>query len=151
VPQPQITIYDLIKPYDFIILGFQFLSFIGLVWTFRYFSLSEFIGFSQVIRGFKGNYNYDELDERMTLKIKGPYRYMRHPVYFFSILFLILRPYMDLSYLIIVFGFIVYFYFGSYYEERKLIRMFGEEYRAYQRAVPRIFPLKLFHPYKTQY
>jgi len=147
LPQPDITIYDLIKPYDFIILGFQILSLLGLIWTFRFFSSSEFLGISQIIRWYKGNYDLTELDEKMTLKIEGPYKYMRHPVYFFSILFLIFRPYMDLTYLTLVIGFIIYFYIGSYYEEKKLIEIFGDEYKSYQKNVPRIFPLKPFHPY----
>ena len=68
LPQPDITIYDLIKPFDFIILGLQFLSLIGLIWTFRYFSFYEFLGISQIIRWYKGNYNSNDLDEKMTFK-----------------------------------------------------------------------------------
>jgi methanethiol S-methyltransferase len=149
LPQPDITIYDLIKPYDFIILVFQFLSLLGLIWTFRYFSFKEFIGISQVARWHQKNYNINELDEKMTLKIGGPYKYMRHPVYFFSILFLVFRPYMDLTYLVLLIGTIIYFYVGSFYEEKKLIKIFGEEYKNYQKYVPRIFPIKPFHPYKA--
>ena len=149
LPRPDITIYDLIKPFDFIILAFQFLSLIGLVWTFRYFSFYEFLGISQIIRWYKGNYNSNDLDEKMTLKIEGPYRYIRHPVYFFSIMFLIFRPSMDLTYLTVVVAVIIYFYVGSFYEENKLIEIFGEEYKAYQKAVPRIFPLKPYNPYNV--
>ena len=149
LPQPDITIYDLIKPFDFIILGLQFLSLIGLIWTFRYFSFYEFLGISQIIRWYKGNYNSNDLDENMTLKIEGPYKYMRHPVYFFSIMFVIFRPIMDLTYLTLVVGIIIYFYVGSYYEEKKLVEIFGEKYKSYQKAVPRIFPLKPFNPYNV--
>ncbi len=149
LPQPDITIYDLIKPYDFIILAFQFLSFLGLIWAFRYFSLKEFLGISQIGRWFKRSYNINDLDEKMTLKIEGPYKYMRHPAYFFSIMFLIFRPYMDLTYLILLVGIVIYFYVGSYYEEKKLIEIFGEKYKSYQKIVPRIFPLKPFHPYEV--
>ena len=148
LPQPDITIYDLIKPYDFIILVFQFSSLLGLIWTFRYFSYKEFLGISQIARWHQKNYNLNDLDEKMTLKIEGPYKYMRHPVYFFSILFLVFRPYMDLTYLILMIGAIVYFYVGSCYEEKKLINIFGEEYKNYQKSVPRILPLKPFNPYK---
>ncbi len=149
LPQPDITIYDLIKPFDFIILGLQFLSLIGLIWTFRYFSFYEFLGISQIIRWYKGNYNFNDLDEKMTLKIEGPYKYMRHPVYFFSIMFVVFRPIMDLTYLTLVVGIIIYFYVGSYYEEKKLVEIFGEKYKSYQKAVPRIFPLKPFNPYNV--
>ena len=33
-----------------------------------------------------------------------------------------------------------YFYIGTFFEERRLVRTFGEEYRAYQRRVPRFLP-----------
>jgi protein-S-isoprenylcysteine O-methyltransferase Ste14 len=149
LPQPDITIYDLIKPYDFIILAFQFLSLLCLLWTFRYFSYKEFLGISQIARWYRRSYNLNDLDEKMTLKIKGPYKYMRHPVYFFSILFLVFRPYMDLTYLVLLIGSVVYFYVGSSYEEKKLIKIFGEDYKNYQKAVPRILPIKPFKPYKS--
>ena len=149
LPQPDLTIYDLIKPFDFIILGFQFLSLLGFIWCFKYFSFKEFVGISQIKRWYKRNYNLNDLDEKLTLKIKGPYKYMRHPVYFFSIMFLIFRPTMDLTYLTLVIMFILYFYVGSYYEEKKLLEIFGEEYSEYQKAVPRMFPLKPFHPYNV--
>jgi protein-S-isoprenylcysteine O-methyltransferase Ste14 len=40
-------------------------------------------------------------------------------------------------------SFVVYFYIGSVYEERKLIKIFGNDYLEYQKMVSRIFPVKL--------
>jgi protein-S-isoprenylcysteine O-methyltransferase Ste14 len=34
-----------------------------------------------------------------------------------------------------------HFYIGTFFEERRLVRTFGEEYRAYQRRVLRFLPL----------
>lgn len=146
LPPPEITIYDLPKPFDFIILVFQFFSLIGILWTLRFFSVTEFLGIAQIERLSKNQYNFNELDEKSTLKIMGPYKWVRHPLYLFSILFLIFRPYMDLYYLTMIFCIISYFYIGSIYEEKKLLEKFGAEYKTYQKAVPRIFPIKLFHP-----
>lgn len=36
---------------------------------------------------------------------------------------------------------IAYFYIGTFFEERRMERKFGEAYRAYRRRVPRFFPL----------
>lgn len=147
LPRPDIELYDLPAPYDFITLFFQVLSLAGLIWTFKYFSLKEFIGISQIIRFRIGHYNPNHLDEKLSLKIRGPYRIMRHPVYTFSILFLLFRPTMDLFYFTFFLFAIIYFYVGSVYEEKKLIRVFGNEYIKYKKSVPALFPYKLFSPY----
>ncbi len=143
-PKPDIIIYDLPGPFDIIILILQFLSLAGLLWSFKYFSGKEFLGIKQVERYLNNNYLIDELDEKLTLKISGPYKFSRHPVYLFSILFLLFRPIMDLFYVTVFICALAYFYVGSIYEERKLVENFGEIYREYQNQVPRIFPAKIF-------
>jgi protein-S-isoprenylcysteine O-methyltransferase Ste14 len=49
-----------------------------------------------------------------------------------------------LFYLTMFIAFTAYFYIGSYYEEKKMVRLFGDDYRNYQLNVPRIFPIKFF-------
>jgi methanethiol S-methyltransferase len=157
LPRPDVELFELKYPWDIIILIPQFLSLIGIFWTLRYFSFFEFAGFSQIKRWNDGNYlstadtiktktessdlSKDVFDEKLTLKIDGPYKIVRHPLYLFSIIFLILRPNMDLFSLIFLIFLIAYFYIGSFYEERKLVTVFGEQYRNYQETVPRLFPL----------
>ena len=148
-PKPHIIIYDLPNPYDLIVLIPQFLSLAGVMWTFKYICFKEFLGVDQIKRFFEKRYT-TELDEEFTLRIEGPYRYSRHPVYFFSITFLLFRPVMDLFYLTFFFCTVIYFYIGSYYEEKKLVRQFGEIYENYNKEVPRIFPVKLFKPYNQK-
>jgi protein-S-isoprenylcysteine O-methyltransferase Ste14 len=117
---------------------------IGFVWSTRYFSSGEFIGWAQIRRLREGNYDSNDLDESSTLRIEGPYKYSRHPIYFFSIVFLVMRPVVSLSYFIIVVIFVAYFYIGSVFEEKRLIEKFGEAYMNYQKSVPRIIPIKIF-------
>jgi len=141
-PKPRLIIYDMPQPFDLIILAPQLLSLVGFIWTFRYFSTQEFLGTRQVSRWFNNNYNIKDLDEKLTLKIEGPYKFCRHPLYLFSILFLCFRPEMDLFYLTALICIIAYSYIGSIFEEKKLVECFGNEYLDYQKAVPRIFPVK---------
>ncbi len=150
-PRPHTTIYDLNYPFDFIILIPQFLSLAGIFWALRYFCVKEFLGINQIKRYFNGTYDTGELDENLTLRIKGPYKFSRHPLYLFSILFLVFRPIMDYEYLIFLICIIAYFYIGSHYEEKKLIEKFGDQYLHYKKNVPRIFPIRLFKPYKKTY
>ena len=148
-PKPHILIYDLPNPYDLLMLIPQFLSMAGVIWTFRYICFKEFLGLDQIKRFFDKNYT-TELDEEYTLRIKGPYRYSRHPLYFFSITFMLFRPVMDLFYLTFFICIVAYFYIGSHYEEKKLVRQFGEIYEEYRKEVPKIFPAKLWKTYNQK-
>jgi len=143
LPKIDFVVYDLPNPFDLIILFFQMLSFIGIIWCAKYFSGKEFLGLSQIKRYLNGNYNQNDIDEKSEFRIEGPYKYSRHPVYFFSIMFLLMRPSMGLTYLIIVVIFVVYFFIGSIFEEKRLVEKFGDAYINYQKTVPRIFPIKL--------
>lgn len=148
-PKPHIKIYDLQNPFDLVILIPQFLSLAGIIWAFKYICFKEFIGLDQINRFLQKNYT-TELDENFTLRIEGPYKYSRHPIYFFSITFLLFRPTMDLFYLTFFLCTVVYFYIGSYFEEKKLVRQFGVLYEDYRKEVPRIIPYKLFKPYNQK-
>ena len=148
-PKPHIVIYDLQYPYDLIILIPQFLSLVAIIWVFKYICFKEFLGLDQIIRFIEKRYT-TELDEEFTLRIEGPYRYSRHPIYFFSITFLLFRPTMDLFYLTFFICMVAYFYIGSYYEEKKLVRQFGDVYKNYRKEVPRIIPFKILKPYTQQ-
>jgi methanethiol S-methyltransferase len=164
LPRPDIELFELKFPWDIIILIPQFLSLAGIIWTFRFFSFGEFLGISQLKRWLNGSFKSepgiivtsddgqtpvsipdsntkDVLDEILTLKIEGPYKVVRHPLYLFTIIFLILRPTMDLFYLVFLIFIITYFYIGSFYEERKLVAVFGDQYKKYQDSVPRLFPI----------
>jgi len=149
-PQPLYIVYDLNYPLDFIILIPQFLSLGGIIWALKYFCIKEFLGINQITRWMNDSYDQEELDEQMTLIIEGPYKYVRHPLYFFTILFLLFRPQMDLFYLTTFVCITTYFLIGSFYEEKKLVEKFGETYLKYQSEVNRLFPVNIFNPYGSK-
>ncbi|MCX6169510.1 MAG: isoprenylcysteine carboxylmethyltransferase family protein [Ignavibacteriales bacterium] len=141
-PKPDLIVYDLRFPFDIITFALQVLSIIGLFWATRTIDLNEFVGIGQIKRVMRGEYNADELDEKQTLRIDGAFKFVRHPIYLFSILFLGFRPTMNLFYLVMFICIVIYFYIGSIYEERKLVELFGDEYKEYQKIVPRMIPIK---------
>ena len=141
-PHPSLQIYKLPPPYDYLVLIPQFISLAGIIWCFKYICFKEFVGLSQIDRYLKNEYYENDLDENYTMQIEGPYKYSRHPVYFLSIIILMFRAEMSLFYLTMFISFTAYFYIGSYYEEKKMVRLFGDDYRNYQKKVPRIFPIK---------
>ncbi|MDP2366606.1 MAG: methyltransferase [Ignavibacteria bacterium] len=141
-PHPSLQIYKLPPPYDYLVLLPQFISLIGMIWCLKYICFKEFIGLNQINRYLKNEYSDNELDEIYTFRIEGPYKYSRHPIYFFSIIFLLFRAEMNLFYLTMFISVTAYFYIGSYYEEKKMLKLFGDDYRNYQMKVSRIFPYK---------
>lgn len=147
-PKPSVIIYDLNYPWDIVILIVQFFSLIGLIWAASGVKLWEFIGFAQIKRYYTGTYNPKELDERYILKKTGAFKYSRHPIYFFTILFLGFRPTMDFFYLVFFICLTGYFIIGSIYEEKKLVELFGDEYVQYQKNTSRLVPLNFFKDHK---
>ena len=139
-PKPNIKIYDLQFPYDLIIFGIQVLGVIGLFWAGSYINLKEFLGITQMLRYFEGTYNVSDLDEYHELVVVGPFKFSRHPIYFFSIIILGFRSTMDLFYLVFFLCMLIYFYVGSIYEERSLEKRYGLKYSEYKNRVPRLIP-----------
>jgi protein-S-isoprenylcysteine O-methyltransferase Ste14 len=82
----------------------------------------------------------EDPDKSSALTTSGFYRWVRHPLYFFSLLFIWLTPALTINLLIVFVLFTLYFYIGSIYEEKRLLAEFGEAYRKYQEHVPRLVP-----------
>jgi protein-S-isoprenylcysteine O-methyltransferase Ste14 len=81
----------------------------------------------------------------MGLATGGLNRYVRHPLYFGTLLamwsFFVLLPAMH--YLVTCCMVTVYTWLGAVLEEKKLRKEFGEEYTDYQRRVPMLIPFKM--------
>jgi methanethiol S-methyltransferase len=71
---------------------------------------------------------------------KGVLAYVRHPYYTAGILVLLFWGDGDSAMLSMRVVGIAYLYVGTLLEERKLVAVFGDAYREYQRDVPMLFP-----------
>jgi protein-S-isoprenylcysteine O-methyltransferase Ste14 len=100
--------------------------------SFLFYDTAEFLG----IRQAKG-----DLEEQEFFK-DGILRYVRHPLYSGFILFLIgyLTLVQNIVNLVSVILMIIYFFVGSLFEEKKLIKSFGEKYIQYRSEVPAFIP-----------
>jgi methanethiol S-methyltransferase len=76
------------------------------------------------------------------LEQKGLHRYVRHPLYFSTFLFIwclwVVYPYLSL--LIANTIITIYTLIGISFEEQKLLKEFGQEYEEYRKRVPKIVP-----------
>ena len=78
--------------------------------------------------------------QNAQLVIRGAYRWVRHPMYTGSLLFIWLMPAMTLNTALLYAALTVYIIVGAYFEERKLLTEYGEAYRAYRQQVPMLIP-----------
>lgn len=73
----------------------------------------------------------------------GAYGIVRHPLYTSGILLLVTKMEMSRLDLIAVLLVSIYLIIGAYIEERRLLSVFGDEYRRYREHVSMFIPVKL--------
>lgn len=78
----------------------------------------------------------------------GMYRWVRHPLYFGSLLIIWLLPVMTWNFLALNIGLTVYLAVGAWFEERKLLVEFSDAYRQYRQRTPMLFPIPFKRPSK---
>ncbi|MDX1639520.1 MAG: isoprenylcysteine carboxylmethyltransferase family protein [Balneolaceae bacterium] len=70
----------------------------------------------------------------------GFYKYVRHPLMLGFIIAFWSTPHMTAGHLILAAGMTIYILIGIYFEEKAMVRRFGDEYRDYRERVPKLFP-----------
>lgn len=78
--------------------------------------------------------------ESGKLVTKGFYRMVRHPLYTFGLLALWLSSSVSRNAFIVYLGLTLYILAGIYFEERKLLREFGQVYADYKSVTPMLIP-----------
>jgi methanethiol S-methyltransferase len=101
-----------------------------LVIAAREYDLGRFSGLAQL----RGHVVGDE-----PLQVRGLHRFIRHPLYAGAMLILWARVETDAQLATAIWT-SAYFIIGSMYEERKLLRLYGQAYRDYQSETPAFLP-----------
>ena len=78
--------------------------------------------------------------ENKQLQTGGLYGLVRHPMYLGMTMAFWAAPHMSAGHLLLATGLTIYILVGTYFEERDLVRTFGQRYRAYQLQVPKFIP-----------
>jgi protein-S-isoprenylcysteine O-methyltransferase Ste14 len=74
------------------------------------------------------------------LVINGLYRFVRHPLYTFGLITLWLSPNMTVNSSVVYVSLTIYILVGAQFEERKLLREFGQAYADYKLSTPMLIP-----------
>jgi protein-S-isoprenylcysteine O-methyltransferase Ste14 len=127
---PTQSIYQVPAPWSYLMLAGQGLSVILLLVAVLQTDTLSFVGLRQLFE--------EEKPEKLVKS--GFYRVMRHPLYTFGLLILWLSPDVSINSFIVYISLTVYIFVGTYFEERKLLREFGQEYADYKSVTPMIVP-----------
>jgi protein-S-isoprenylcysteine O-methyltransferase Ste14 len=136
---PQVTLWTIPAPWRYVSMGIQLLALVGLAISLLQTDIWSFVGLRQAARFLQGAADPSVPDRFVKT---GTYRWVRHPLYFFSLLFIWLNPVMMLGSFLFNILATLYFWIGSIYEEKRLLAAFGEAYEEYQRSVPGLVPIR---------
>ena len=125
-------LYIIPAPWSYVTLAGQLLALLALVIGFLQTGIWSFLGFEQML-----NPSPNPTSQMVT---GGLYRWVRHPLYTAGLAFIWLTPIMTSNLLALNIGLTLYLILGAIYEERKLVREFGERYTRYQERVPMLIP-----------
>ncbi len=104
---------------------------IGLLWTARFYDGGRLLGLTQ--------WRHPEAPEDEPLRLDGPHRYVRHPLYAAAFLILWGAAVSPLGLATAVWG-SAYLVIGAWHEERGLLRLYGAAYADYRARVPAFLP-----------
>jgi protein-S-isoprenylcysteine O-methyltransferase Ste14 len=114
------------------------LAILGFYWGFRALGSFDGFGLSPILNNLRG-----KDPPSMPFIVRGPYRWVRHPLYFFCLLLIWSCPDLSLDRLLYNLLWSTWILVGSVLEECDLVADFGESYRDYQRKVPMLIPWRI--------
>jgi protein-S-isoprenylcysteine O-methyltransferase Ste14 len=136
---PDRRLYLVPLPWSGLMVLVELLAIAVLVIGFRQTDAWEFLGLRQAsgpVETRQGN-----------LVTNGMYRFVRHPLYSAGIAFIWLMPIMTVNVLAISLALTLYVVIGAVFEERKLLREFGQAYADYAAVTPMFIPFISFIPF----
>lgn len=115
--------------------GLSILGVVLLLVALRGYDLGRLAGTTQIRNHWRG---IDEPEDE-PLRIDGMHAWVRHPLY--AAAYLILWGHaQDPFALATAVWASVYLAIGTWFEERKLLRLYGDDYKRYREKVPAVFP-----------
>ena len=127
---PDRTLYAMPSPWSYLMWAGQAISALLLFVAVLQTDVLSFVGLRQLVAE----------AEKSDLITGGLYRFVRHPLYTFSLLILWLSPAMTVNTFVAYVALTIYLIIGAMFEERKLLREFGQQYAEYKAITPMLIP-----------
>lgn len=127
---PDAPLYAVAAPLSHLMLLGQGAGLILLVVGVLQTDTLSFVGLRQLF----------EAEEPASLVTRGLYRLVRHPLYTAGLMVLWLSPSVSVNSFTMYVGATFYILVGAYFEERKLLREFGNAYADYKSKTPMLIP-----------
>ena len=118
-----------------ILIGISLLGWVAVVLSSFMINHFELLGLEQVWHYLRGTE-----PKKITFKLRGFYKHVRHPLMLGFLVFFWVTPYMTASHLFFAATFTIYVLIGIRYEERDLMKYHPEEYWKYKEEVPALIP-----------
>jgi protein-S-isoprenylcysteine O-methyltransferase Ste14 len=131
VTLPDQPLYSIPAPWSYLMLAGQGLSALLLLVGVLQTDTLSFIGLEQL---------FTSEEKPSQLVTRGLYRYMRHPLYTFGLLTIWFSSTVTINSLTVYIAATIYTLVGALFEERKLLREFGQAYADYKKVTPMIIP-----------
>jgi protein-S-isoprenylcysteine O-methyltransferase Ste14 len=129
---PDSRIYVVPAPWAYLMVAGQLAAVVVLAVGVAQTGIWTFLGIRQIV-----GTNSEDAPRLVT---GGLYRWVRHPLYTAGLAFIWLAQVMTGNLLALNLGLTLYLVVGALYEERKLVRVFGDAYLRYRERTPMLIP-----------
>ncbi len=127
--------FELGSGYTALALACQVAGMVIIVFALTQYDLGRFSGVSQLFRPGESSGNEE------PLHTTGLHRYVRHPLYLGAYIYLLGGAVSEFGIQTALWG-CLYLWIGTWFEERSLVRRYGQAYDEYREKVPAIFPFR---------
>jgi protein-S-isoprenylcysteine O-methyltransferase Ste14 len=110
----------------------------GFFWGSKSLGSFDALGVKPLMR-----YISNRPDKPQQIMAKGPYGWVRHPLYLFLIVIIWSCPVLTLDRLLFNIMWTFWIVIGTFLEDRDLHREFGSQYREYSSQVPMLIPYRI--------
>ncbi len=108
---------------------------VWVIWAIRSLSPFDAFGVQPVL-----NKLHNNKPDESVFRVCGPYRWVRHPLYTAVLIMIWIYSTPTADRLLFNLLWTVWIIFGTIWEERDLLKEFGEPYKRYQKNVPMLIP-----------